>query len=766
MPKTSTVELLAIAENAIHAISAELRPKAEAYFASPETTKFFKERVERLTALQAELKHEPRFAIHLLGSSQNGKSTLVNVLLGRKILTEGHVGACSAAVVRCRSVDMDGYRMTVRYVSREDFLSKLKDGLKDAETALSGEESAATVGEEIRKALGRFIGFFGIRDRSPAQIVEFCKQCLVRPEGIPFDEFGASREIAVEDDAAVAEHLAAQGRKAFVVEECVLEGRFPEWAPQMELIDMPGTNDIDPFRTEVTEQAQSKVAGLMLITKGTQLGSDVMEWFKQTSILSEIAESTERNQQRVIVVRTVIDEQPLENVPEDAQSTWPFLEAHCREQEAHFRRQLRQLVRDKFADAKLVARLDEFVNSMPVHFVSAKTFRQLSDRGLRTRVRDNPYKPANLEMMSRFLRFDEDTEKTGIPKMRRALQESTEQYLSTHFLRRMQSHLESEVGSVIDFFRRQRMGAELGLAGQAEAYREIAKHVEAGVTGFLTETDDSERLLGQIESSFQQKAAEILIHAQRGFQNPLRWRMEVWCGLHWRTMRALGSKRGWHTTYDGREYHVQGDVAEIYCEQLRATWVQDRDRLIEVICGSKLDELIHSIEKIIQEARGFALAQDPATVRFVDERMADFGPKATLQLKALREDFRKSTDDYESLRAKLTPEIREILTPAFSLIGSEGGTGCAARMRGHLQSGVHNSLEAIHNAVSARVVKNWEHFIKQACTHTEGFIRFIKEWLAGLQQLPVPQSNEAMENRRQHAVEMTASAEKLLKPQP
>ena len=84
MPKTSTIELQAIAENAIRAITKELRPKAESYFASPETTKFFKERLERLNAIQAELREEPRFAIHLLGSSQNGKSTLVNVLLGRK----------------------------------------------------------------------------------------------------------------------------------------------------------------------------------------------------------------------------------------------------------------------------------------------------------------------------------------------------------------------------------------------------------------------------------------------------------------------------------------------------------------------------------------------------------------------------------------------------------------------------------------------------------------------------------------------------------
>lgn len=117
--------------------------------------------------MRKELNEEPRFRIHLVGSSQNGKSTLINVLLGKKILTEGHVGACSAVVVRCWHSEMDGYRMIVHYVSLKAFLEILKEALKDAETALAGEEATERAGEEARRALGRFSGFFGIRDRTP-----------------------------------------------------------------------------------------------------------------------------------------------------------------------------------------------------------------------------------------------------------------------------------------------------------------------------------------------------------------------------------------------------------------------------------------------------------------------------------------------------------------------------------------------------------------------------------------------------------------------
>jgi hypothetical protein len=185
--------------------------------------------------------------------------------------------------------------------------------------------------------------------------------------------------------------------------------------------------------------------------------------------------------------------------------------------------------------------------------------------------------------------------------------------------------------------------------------------------------------------------------------------------------------------------------------------------LIETICKRTLDELTHTVENVIREAKGFALAQDPETLKFVEQRMGDFGAKARLQLKALREDFRKKTEDYESLRSQLVPEIGKILLPTFGLIGSEGGSGCAARMRAYLREGISNSMGGIHKAVSSRVLSNWEEFIKEACAHTESFVCFIKDWLVSIRQLPTPQSDEALELKRQHGDEITGVAEKLLR---
>src|SRR6185437_8566377 len=98
-------------------------------------------------------------------------------------------------------------------------------------------------------------------------------------------------------------------------------------------------------------------------------------------------------------------------VPEDAESLWPFLKRYCGDQEEHFRGQILGIVHERFSDPALVRRLLHFVKSLPVHFVSAKVFRFLDSASLKSRVFNNPATPANALMMLRFRLFDLDSAK-------------------------------------------------------------------------------------------------------------------------------------------------------------------------------------------------------------------------------------------------------------------------------------------------------------------------------------------------------------------
>ena len=107
------------------------------------------EKLAGLERLYQESKDPPVFALGFLGDTQNGKSTLINVLLGRKVLPEGHVGACSATIVRCRHKRQSGITVRFRYFSEEKFDADLDEAIEEAENALTVEEESPEKKQEI-----------------------------------------------------------------------------------------------------------------------------------------------------------------------------------------------------------------------------------------------------------------------------------------------------------------------------------------------------------------------------------------------------------------------------------------------------------------------------------------------------------------------------------------------------------------------------------------------------------------------------------------
>ena len=88
--------------SAIEKLENELLPKAKKLPGGPKDQPFLLERLVDLKRLRDESLQKPVFSVVFLADTQNGKSTLINALLGRKVLPEGHTGACSSAIVRCR----------------------------------------------------------------------------------------------------------------------------------------------------------------------------------------------------------------------------------------------------------------------------------------------------------------------------------------------------------------------------------------------------------------------------------------------------------------------------------------------------------------------------------------------------------------------------------------------------------------------------------------------------------------------------------------
>src|SRR5262245_47865540 len=77
---------------------------------------------EELAAAERLLEAKPELPIAFLGPSQQGKSSLINALLGENILAVGgSVGACTCVITSVHYRDAPQYRAEIDFISMQDW---------------------------------------------------------------------------------------------------------------------------------------------------------------------------------------------------------------------------------------------------------------------------------------------------------------------------------------------------------------------------------------------------------------------------------------------------------------------------------------------------------------------------------------------------------------------------------------------------------------------------------------------------------------------
>lgn len=690
---------------AVEKLRAEVIPKAAVICNDAHDKAYLDKRLKELERLHQESLQPPVFSVRFLGDTQNGKSTLVNVLLGRKVLPEGHVGACSATIVRCRYAKQKNITIRFRYTSEEQFLTDLAEKSNDAELALSEDGSASDKREVVCNLLGRFLRLVQVDPSTisdPRELITTCRDLALQ-----FEErklLGTEEVVKVGPDTEkyIAENLSAKGRRAFVVDECLIEGNFPHWHPALELVDMPGTNAFNPWDDQVNVRLQQKVGGLAIVTKGTQLNDSVMEWFKESSILPDVAGSSERNQVRVFVIKTFVDQLNL-NEENEEQSHWEQTQTYCKQIGEHLRTQIRDLVTQRFVEPNEVELLKDFVDRMPVHFVSPKIYRNLTDSVAVKKVKKEPLK--HLSLAEAFQRFDRVPENTGIPRFQKDLFQKTEEFVTNHYLRKLQLDFGKEVGLVARFFRGQRVGIEQRLADQGAAIAEIDNQLQGQLEPlFKGGRDRSEGKIIDLKDHFETTVGKLLDRVSREFGSKVQRQLQDWMQLHWASLRCAGRKNGYHTTARGYEIDFNGQLADFCVEALNSSWISFRARLRKLLYDDLLVHFLPKVEQVVAQAKG----QEAARIELIESTYGEVADSARGELELQLEKYDADVEEFDSLRPVLTQEIRQFMMPTYQGIASEMGSGSAARMRNHLNRGVHASTGVIRTMLKDVVRQNWE----------------------------------------------------------
>jgi hypothetical protein len=692
---------------AVQRLEMEILPKAKQAPFEQKDGEYLQQRLAELKRMQEQAQQPAVFSIRFLGDTQNGKSTLINALLGRKILPEGHVGACSAAIVRCQYREQSKITVHFRYCSEAQFLADLDAKTRDAEVASEEEESPANRREVICSLLGRFLRILDITQdgvENPSELIALC-----RARALKFPErklLGGDEELEANanNEQRISENLSARGRGAFIVDECLIQGEFPDWHPSMELVDMPGTNAFNPWDDQVNARLKQKVGGLAIVTNGTQLNDSVMEWFKESSILPEIAGASQRNQVRVFILKTFVDQL---NLPETIheESGWVSTQRYCSDIETHLRHQVMDLVRQRYSAANEVAVLEEFTKRMPIHFLSAKVYRNLADEERRKRVLSNPTSAQNLQLFAGFQRFEQNPENTGVPGLSRALRAHTEDFITTHYRRKLELDCEKEVGLVAQFFRVQRVGIEQRLAKKGEFVLEVDNQITINLRAATKAYNEStQRKVVEIKNRFNEEVETLLDTMANNFGRKTRKKLDDWMQLHWASLRCAGRKNGQHVTNRGYEIDFNGELADFCVEALNSSWIDYRANLRKLLYDGLLLHFLPEMEKIVAQAKG----QDEARIELLEATYEKVAESARHELELQVEKYDSEAEQFDALRPKLALSIRAFLGPTYQGISSEIGRGSATRMRHHLHEGVLSSLHEIGKMVKQVVKKSWQ----------------------------------------------------------
>jgi len=206
--------------------------------------------------IENQLVEIPQVDIALVGRSRHGKSTLINSIAGAEILRTSAIRPCSATIVKL--VHDSEWSIEIQFVTKSDLKS-------DWET------------------LERFIELFKIdKHLSPNELVEQVATFKIDKETAKLFGKSANQTTANIEKLkeTVAKFLSTDGHLWTIVDRCTIKGPFKNWHSQLGVIDLPGTNDLNAHRAQITNSVRNRASAVALVTSESNLGVDIESWLR------------------------------------------------------------------------------------------------------------------------------------------------------------------------------------------------------------------------------------------------------------------------------------------------------------------------------------------------------------------------------------------------------------------------------------------------------------------------------------------------------
>jgi hypothetical protein len=644
-----------------------------------------------LTAAENLLEHKPELPIAFLGPSQQGKSSLINALLGENILAVGaSVGACTCVITSIHHHLSAEFRAEIDFISLKDWKTELRAmqaALNARPTEDDTEEDRREWEYEQKAAHEKFKSVY--REEPPDDFAPFIEHPTLRlPENISASMATAEPVVIVEENALTLRNKVRRylvGREQHedgqfwpLISRVRIYGNFPVLANGVVLVDLPGLNDPNPAREQVTKRYLDQSRYVWLICN-SQTGIDRVftQLLRDNALLYRLYMEGRLDAFSVITTRiddinlaAILEQMGLNPDEFDGDHTGP-LKFRRQEITTHVQQNLLDIAQDIASRADHAPVREDFfrrVRSIPVFPVSTSAYLHATGR----------------MPLYRGMRLTPD--ESLLPQLINHLHTITQEQSYRTQIEASLRRLNLLHDQVHGFFLNQIRAVELDSAAARTEWESLAKVGAQAVTDGQTALQElrirSEASLAERCASFDQRLTELESRAA----NALRAVFRSWDGIHWRSLQAAMKRGGeWYSASTGREFNFSRDVARAYLDLLPFVWEEffgtHLSALIADVTQGTQAEL-HKTAERIKGAMDMIQHQPPgirealeASLHTAAESFAlqsgQVGAELTAQIQRTR----------QALAAGMVETAASFMSPAYAEAAADpGGTGIKRRM--------------------------------------------------------------------------------------
>lgn len=652
----------------------------------------WKEWDERFRLIFEQTKQRPEVAISFVGGTGAGKSTLLNALIGARVLPVSNMRACTAAI--CEVAFDDGpYSARIEFIPRDAWtrevdllLADLRDTQQQSADDVNGTEPIQmsravrdklwTVYRSAENADPSRFNPFALEE--PAEITNALDAGYTEYESTDLKEF---RKF-------VGSFLDSKDRYWPIVKSVSIQGPFDALRDGAKIIDLPGINDPNEAREEVTKKHLKSCRFVwMVFNIKRALTRDTISLMQSEDFLRQIV--MDGRADSLTLVGTAADDVDPETGIEEFQLSE---DAALIEVVSARNVSVREVVRHQLDDLahrlgamareqqSSVAKLADRLKSSKIFTVSAREFLRLSGLANTT--------PAGFE----------NVEQTELPALINHMRQICSGYGVTAHCKGLERQLQILFAEI----KREVQSQQAVLKSRAEISQrgreEMRAAVEAAQTFLERDLEDSHERLVQALESDQALLAERVKRAVDRARHDLDQTAGRWSRMHWATLRAVCRRGGAYKGTTGQNdlpaelsKPILDGIAfawsEFFGERLSQTlekWTNSLLRHAETYRG----RLIRSLSTASDVSESLAKSLDrvlETTDKVLQELLAQTKGKMETRIQ----------DEQRTLYEAIPVQVKANMQGAFEIASEECGTGMKQRMVAILAQHAHKVAQVM-----------------------------------------------------------------------